>query len=133
MWNAMRCAPLGPTPGSRPSSSMRSWTTPSYTAACRRPLLTGETEGAETLRALPHHLSPLLGRGPVGVAYGGDDEIRECLRVLRVDRLGGDRETDEFPTPGDRGPDEAATGTALDLGAVQREQILLHLLHLLKQ
>ena len=32
-WNAIRCALLGPTPGSRPSSSMRSWTTPSYTSA----------------------------------------------------------------------------------------------------
>src|SRR3712207_5331086 len=29
-WKAMRWAPFGPTPGSRPSSSMRSWTTPSY-------------------------------------------------------------------------------------------------------
>ena len=28
----MRCAPFGPTPGSWPSSSIRSWTTPSYTA-----------------------------------------------------------------------------------------------------
>src|SRR4051794_568099 len=27
----MRCALLGPTPGSLPSSSMRSWTAPSYT------------------------------------------------------------------------------------------------------
>src|ERR1035437_5961328 len=26
----MRCALLGPTPGNRPSSSIRSWTTPSY-------------------------------------------------------------------------------------------------------
>src|SRR5680860_1553187 len=33
MWNAMRCALLGPTPGSRPNSSIRSWTTPSYTGA----------------------------------------------------------------------------------------------------
>ena len=31
MWNAMRWALLGPTPGSRPSSSIRSWTAPSYT------------------------------------------------------------------------------------------------------
>jgi len=30
-WNAIRWAPLGPTPGSRPSSSMRFWMTPSYT------------------------------------------------------------------------------------------------------
>src|SRR5690606_13926659 len=30
-WNAMRWALLGPTPGSRPSSSIRSWTAPSYT------------------------------------------------------------------------------------------------------
>src|SRR4051812_25289 len=31
MWKAIRCALLGPTPGSLPNSSMRSWTTPSYT------------------------------------------------------------------------------------------------------
>src|SRR5580765_836365 len=30
-WKAIRCALLGPTPGNLPSSSMRSWTTPSYT------------------------------------------------------------------------------------------------------
>ena len=30
-WNAIRWALFGPTPGNRPSSSMRSWTTPSYT------------------------------------------------------------------------------------------------------
>ena len=30
-WKAIRCAPLGPTPGSRASSSMRSCRTPSYT------------------------------------------------------------------------------------------------------
>ena len=32
-WKAIRWAPLGPTPGSRPSSSIRSWRTPSYTEA----------------------------------------------------------------------------------------------------
>ena len=31
-WKAMRWADLGPTPGRRPSSSMRSWTGPAYTA-----------------------------------------------------------------------------------------------------
>ena len=31
MWNAMRCADFGPMPGSRPSSSISSWTMPSYT------------------------------------------------------------------------------------------------------
>src|SRR6478735_9332101 len=31
MWNASRCADLGPTPGRRPSSSISSWTAPSYT------------------------------------------------------------------------------------------------------
>ena len=30
-WKAIRWALLGPTPGNRPSSSIRSWTTPSYT------------------------------------------------------------------------------------------------------
>src|SRR5665811_806908 len=33
----MRCALLGPTPGSRPSSSIRSWTTPSYTSVSLSP------------------------------------------------------------------------------------------------
>jgi hypothetical protein len=31
MWNAMRCADFGPIPGRRPSSSISSWTIPSYT------------------------------------------------------------------------------------------------------
>ena len=31
MWNAMRCADFGPMPGRRPSSSISSWTIPSYT------------------------------------------------------------------------------------------------------
>jgi hypothetical protein len=31
MWNAMRCADFGPMPGSRPNSSISSWTIPSYT------------------------------------------------------------------------------------------------------
>src|SRR3954447_16962207 len=35
-WYAMRWALLGPTPGSRPSSSIRSWTAPSYTPASLR-------------------------------------------------------------------------------------------------
>src|SRR5215469_18941808 len=33
----MRCAPFGPTPGSWPSSSIRSWTIPSYTSVPARP------------------------------------------------------------------------------------------------
>ena len=44
-WNAMRCALLGPTPGSRPSSSIRSWTAPSYTRV--RPSEAGQAEAAE--------------------------------------------------------------------------------------
>src|SRR5215471_8719836 len=35
----MRWAPLGPTPGRRPSSSMRFWMTPSYTSGPRRVIL----------------------------------------------------------------------------------------------
>src|SRR5450759_2817801 len=31
-WKAIRCALLGPMPGSLPSSSIRSWTGPSYTS-----------------------------------------------------------------------------------------------------
>src|SRR5690606_11363869 len=39
MWKAMRWALLGPTPGSRPSSSIRSWTIPSYTPATAWPVV----------------------------------------------------------------------------------------------
>src|SRR6476661_4454230 len=54
-WNAMRWALLGPTPGSRPSSSIRSWTTPSYTpvSLCPRGVAGGPDPLAKPRRE-PH-------------------------------------------------------------------------------
>src|SRR5713101_3454518 len=81
-WNAIRCAPFGPTPGSWPSSSMRLWTTPSYTSGPAR-------EGAHLL------LLQFAGRA-VRIADCGEHEVshrlRGLLRAGRIDGGGGDGE-----------------------------------------
>src|SRR4051812_48169435 len=70
-WKAIRCALLGPTPGSRPSSSIRSWTTPSYTMVSLRAggdlrrLRLGDDLAAQHL--LDHGLADQVGAGDVGV------------------------------------------------------------------
>src|SRR6478672_3524353 len=67
-WNAMRWALLGPTPGRRPSSSIRSWTAPSYTTASLRRRRRGAA-----------------GRGAVsGLVVGGHQLDLEALPVLQV-------------------------------------------------
>src|SRR3954470_21816484 len=83
-WNAIRCALLGPTPGSRPSSSMRSWMTPSYMA---RHLHPGQAEAAHPLGQRTHLLLGQLGRRARGVADGRDDQVLQALDVVRVHRL----------------------------------------------
>src|SRR3954453_17593099 len=93
----MRWALLGPTPGSRPSSSMRSWTAPSYTVGVPsdervRGLEARQAEaaaaGAAGQRA--HGLrGELVGRA-LRVADGGDDEVLQRLEVVGVD--GGRRD-----------------------------------------
>src|SRR3712207_4925774 len=45
-WKAMRWADLGPTPGSRPSSSIRSWTGAAYTSRPEHPAEATEVEVA---------------------------------------------------------------------------------------
>src|SRR4051812_49622859 len=78
-WNAMRCALFGPTPGSRPSSSMRSWTAPSYTSEAR------QAHAAETAGQRAHLLLRQVARGAGCIAHGGDHEVLERLDVVRVD------------------------------------------------
>src|SRR3954464_11512962 len=81
-WKAMRWALLGPTPGSRPSSSMRSWTAPSYTVWFLESVGKGDGDlqagqaqaAAETAGQRAHAAGgELVGRA-LGVADGGGPE-----------------------------------------------------------
>src|SRR5215207_353115 len=151
-WNAIRCAPLGPTPGSLPSSSMRSWTTPSYMAESLNSVL--EAEGARscprpTARQPGHptgqRAERLVGEGVrlrLRVAVGGDDEVADLLEILLellriADRGRADRDTGQLAgaTHGHR--DRPAGHGALDLRVgeplLRGLKVLLHLLRLLEQ
>src|SRR3954452_24278880 len=105
-WKAIRWALFGPTPGSRQSSSIRSWTAPSYTV-----FLFGvgwseareaETAAAatETARERAHGARGELVGHALRVVQRGDDEVLQGLEVVGIDRGGRD---------GDRG-DVAAAG-----------------------
>src|SRR3954453_12401718 len=98
MWKASRWALFGPIPGSRPSSSIRSWIGPSYMAAVRNGSegkagdAAAQTAGTAGDRAELLFLQ--LGGVRVGVADRGDDQVGERLHVVRVDRLRVDGERD---------------------------------------
>src|SRR5919112_4015314 len=94
MWKASRCALFGPMPGSRPSSSMRSWTGPSYTPPLR---LEGQARQAA---AHPAGQRAELAGGQrlslgVRVPYGGQDQVGQGLGVLGVDGLRLDGQPDQ--------------------------------------
>src|SRR3954466_14355537 len=141
-WKAIRWALFGPTPGSRPSSSIRSWTAPSYTvflfgvgwseAGEAETAAATETAGERAHRAR----GELVGR-PLGITDGGDDEVLQRLDVVRVHRRGGDRHRDEITAAGHRRRDQVAAGRAGDLALGELllggDQLLLHLLRLLQQ
>src|SRR4051794_11384427 len=112
-WKAIRCALLGPTPGSRPSSSMRSWTAPSYMRSEARQAQAAEI--TETAGDRAHLLLGQVGCCPRRVAHGSDDEVLQRLDVVRVDGLGVDRHGGELATAGHRRPHQAAAGASLDL------------------
>ena len=95
----MRCALFGPTPGSRPSSSMRSWTTPSYTAVLHAPAGRGRRHAAEALGERAHRLLLQLGRGPVGVPDRGEHQVGEALGVVGVDGARVDLRPTTSPAP----------------------------------
>src|SRR6478609_1608995 len=92
-WNAIRCALLGPTPGSLPSSSMRSWTAPSYTrrdydlaptvSSGAAPGCRGRRSGADE----PVVAGLVEGRGQlvVGEVTLGDDGDDRCTTVDHLD------------------------------------------------
>ena len=87
----MRWALFGPTPGSRPSSSIRSWTAPSYmrTASEARQ---AEAAAQARRRADPSSRSASSLDGAVRVADGGDDQVLQRLDVVGVDGLRVDGE-----------------------------------------
>src|SRR4051794_3414206 len=139
-WNAMRWALFGPTPGSRPSSSMRSWTAPSYIDGLQtRQAETAEaiTEPAHATRDRAHLLGRELADGAVRVAHGGDDQVLQGLHVVGVDRLRVDGQRSQLAAAGERGGDQPAARGAGDLGrrqlGLRRGELLLHLLSLLEQ
>src|SRR3954454_24734673 len=77
-WKAIRWALFGPTPGSRPSSSIRSWMAPSYTGSEPRE---GQTTGGRAhlfLGELPLRLGRVVDRR--------EHQILQRLDVLRVHR-----------------------------------------------
>ena len=133
----MRCALLGPTPGSRPSSSIRSWTAPSYiTCAVRQP---GRSAGSPAPPDERAHLG--LGefrRRAVGVADRGDDEILQASRRRRGRPRPGsivsERSSPEPVTTAVTRPPPAVPVTSVvgELG-LRGGELLLHLLGLLHQ
>src|SRR5215211_7124264 len=143
-WKAMRWALFGPTPGSRPSSSMRSWTAPSYTwgssSSGRSSGNGGRRSEAGQTHAAGQRAHPLGGElvdGALGVADGGHDEVLQGFEVVGVDGGRGDGQRGELAAAGHRRRDQAAAGRAGDLGAgellLRGDQLLLHLLGLLEQ
>src|SRR5581483_9855045 len=142
-WKAMRWADLGPTPGRRPSSSMRSWTGPAYTSAAGRaghPREAGHAPGqapevAEVERA---HGAVVELPGPGhGVVDGGQHQVLEHLHVSGVDGLGVDADGPELHAAGDAHLHHAPARLALDLlfsrGRLRLEEALLHGLGLLEE
>src|SRR5215217_8224309 len=141
-WKAMRCALLGPTPGSRPSSSIRSWTAPSYTGSFPRDRSARSEAGkaqaaaagaaAQPAREGAHRAGGQLVGRALGVVEGGDDQVLQGLEVVGVD--GGRRDGDggDVAAAGHGGGDQAPAGGAGDLGARQLllsgHELLLHLL-----
>ena len=118
-WKAIRCALLGPTPGSRPSSSIRSWTTPSYTRRAYALPVTRWSSGRSSFVVLIgadlaregvdgiHHLVRDHAPGPAGRHPGV--ALGELQRFAETDR--------DLADAGDAGAD------GLDLlGALERRR-----------
>src|SRR5438105_8039771 len=88
-WNAMRWAPFGPTPGIRPSSSIRSCTGPAYTSGQTQ----HSTEAAERLLLGSIHLVH-------GIVQGGQHEVLQNLDIVRVNSVRADAHGPELHTRG---------------------------------
>src|SRR5215218_4834450 len=126
-WKAIRWALLGPIPGSRPSSSIRSWTEPSYMSqpqAGWQPHALGDAAEA-------------VGGQVLGLAQalvdGGRYQVAEHLDVVGVQGGRVDRDRLHRRVALDPGGHHAAAGGALDDLLGQLRLGLLHLaLHLLQ-
>src|SRR5262245_13204905 len=122
----MRCALFGPTPGSRPSSSIRSWRAPSYTSEA------GQSHGAEATREGAHLLLGQRARAVVRVPERDHHEILERLDVVRVNDRPVDLDGENVSATVQSHRDEAAAGRPGHLGLgkllLGGDHLLLHLL-----
>src|SRR3954454_8534098 len=125
----MRCAPLGPTPGRRPSSSIRSWTAPSYTGS--------ETRQAQPAGERTHPVLSEIGGRTRGVTNRGDNEVLQSLDIVRIDGLGVDLKALELAGSAHGCAHQPAPGMSFDLEVgellLRGHQLLLHLLSLLHE
>src|SRR5215217_420444 len=134
MWKASRWALLGPIPGSRPSSSIRSWTGPSYIGSAAPPA--SDAQAGWQAHALGD-AAQALGGQVLGLAQalvdGRGDQVAEHLDVVGVERVGVDRHRLHRLVALDPGRDHAAAGRPLDDLLGQLGLGVLHLpLHLLQ-
>src|SRR3984957_15232605 len=126
----MRCALLGPIPGSLPSSSIRSWTGPSniwLRSQLRHAQRAAHPAGQRT--------ELLLGRGRDllgGITKRADEQVLQRLDVVGVDNLGIDLHRDDLAAALDGDLAQTAAGLALHLSVAESflgsHQRLLHLL-----
>src|SRR5215204_5051619 len=137
--NAMRCADLGPMPGSRPSSSTRVCTGPSkgdatFASAERAAETRAETAEIEPAGDIAHPLGLELLRASHRLADRRDHEVFEHLDVVGVDHVA--RDPHRLNVAGARHDcgHLPATGGSFDEGGRQlilrRGHVGLHLLHL---
>src|ERR1700722_20278117 len=118
----MRCALLGPIPGSLPSSSIRSWTGPSNTQSA-------------AAHATGQRTELLLGQGRDllgGITKRADEQVLQRLDVVGGDDLGIDLHRDDLAAALDGDLAQTAAGLALHLSVAESflgsHQRLLHLL-----
>src|SRR4051812_29907871 len=134
MWNARRWAVRWPIPGSLPSSVIRRWTGGAYKRA--RGSEAGQAQRAEVHAARePAELAllELLG-GAQRLVHRGQHHVLQQFGVVRVDRVGGDRDRLDDEVAGDLDLDHPAAGGGLDLLVLELllrlHHVLLHLLDL---
>src|SRR5579864_3581770 len=99
MWNARRCAVLGPTVGSFPSSSISRASGGAYVNTAASRAGAGQTGNLESPGHGLHALGGELPGLPKGFPRRRDDQVLEHRDVARIDDAGIDRDRDEIPVP----------------------------------
>src|SRR3954452_12990921 len=132
MWNASRCAVRAPTPGSLPSSVTSRWIGGANKLEARQ---------AEAAEVQPAGQAAHLARGELlrraqALVDRGEHHVLQELRVVGIDRGGGDRDRLDLQVPGHDDLHHPAAGRGLD-GLVLElllggDHVLLHLLDLLE-